>query len=141
MVKKTGDAGSVLLAYIEGQPEPPDFHNVDELINTLRSSHEWSKSIPELVNEGVDEYRTLGVLLRLPASSNDIATERLALADVEHFVEAIEMSTMSWAAEFAFELDGEVVGWVAAGERDQLLREGLLVPWHEQLAEWSESPG
>lgn len=129
---------SVLLAYVEGDIEPPDLGHMLDLVDRLRSSGTWTVAPPELVNEGDGDYRTLGVLLRLPISSDRQADERSALDDVERFVNAIEIATESWPAEVAFELDGSVVGWVAAGARDRLLRDGLIGPWRDRLAESTE---
>jgi hypothetical protein len=133
-VQQADGNGSVLLAYIEGDLEPPDFVHVAELIGVLHTSGEWSGSAPELVNEGADNYRTLGAVLRLHAASDRAGYERAALDDVERFVTAIERATTTWSAEFAFELDGVVVGWVAGGQRDRLLKDGLLGPWRERLS-------
>jgi hypothetical protein len=133
-VQLADGTGSVLLAYIEGDIEPPDFALIEDLVAALYASDRWSVSAPELVNEGADDYRTLGLVLRLPAASDRVDREQAALDDVERFVAAIEGATTSRAAEFAFELDGVVVGWVAGGERDRLLRDGLIGPWRERLA-------
>jgi hypothetical protein len=133
-VRQADGTGSVLLAYVEGDLEPPDFAKIGDLVGALHASDQWSVSAPELVNEGVDDYRTLGIVLRLPVASDGADSEQAALDDVERFVVAIEGATASWAAEFAFELDGVVVGWVAGGERDRLLRDGLIGPWRERLA-------
>jgi hypothetical protein len=133
-VQQADGTGSVLLAYIEGDLEPPDFAHVEALVAALHASDQWSVSPPELVNEGADDYRTLGLVLRLPAASDRVDRELVALEDVERFVAVVEGATISWAAEFAFELDGVVVGWVSGGQRDRLLRDGLIEPWRERLA-------
>lgn len=138
LVPPADRSGSVLLAYIEGEVEPPDFTRTSELLDALRALGGWSAAIPELVNEGVDEYRTLGVALRLPTLPGTAESERAALDDVERFVASVETATATWPAEIAFELDGKVVGWVASGARDRLLHEGLIRPWRERLTEKGE---
>jgi hypothetical protein len=88
-VLQVDSTGSVLLAYIEGDLEPSDFAQVGDLVATLHASDQWSVSAPELVNEGADDYRTLGIVLRLPAASDRVDCEQAALDDVERFVAAI----------------------------------------------------
>jgi hypothetical protein len=88
-----------------------------------------------------DGDRTVGVVLVLPAPrdsqghQNDLAVEGRALADVETLITAAQSLTADdETITLAFELDGQVVGWVESGQPDELLVGGLLEPWRESVA-------
>lgn len=126
--------GSVLLCYIEGFPEPPEVEAILHALSVLHRRRSWLVAKPEFVNEGEDDDRTLGLLLRLPTpDARDVSAERAALADVEALVAAAELITSTTNAELAFELDGVVVGWVATGARDRMLDQGFLKPWRDKV--------
>lgn len=124
-----------LFAYLEGEPTESDIERVSVLADSLRTG--FLLDVPPLfVNEGEELERTVGVLLAIPPPASDPATEGRVLAEVVRVVEAVEDFTNSSDDVFAWELDGEVVGWVEAGARDQLLAQGLIGPW-QRLVERS----
>ena len=121
-----------LLAYLEGEPGDLEVKRVEALAHGLRTDF-LLETPPRFVNEGGGLERTVGVLLIVPPPSDDPETERRAFAEVVRLVEAVEQFTASSDDVFAWELDGQVVGWVEAGERDQMLAGGLIDPWRRRI--------
>ncbi len=87
---------------------------------------------PTFVDASEGPDRTVGILLVVP-SGDATENQAAALAEVERLVAALAVLTSSTDDVSAWELDGEVVGWVEAGTRDELLERGLLAPWRERL--------
>ena len=99
-----------LLAYLEGEPGDLEVKRVEALAHGLRTDF-LLETPPRFVNEGGGLERTVGVLLIVPPPSDDPETERRAFTEVVRLVEAVEQFTASSDDVFAWELDGQVVGW------------------------------
>lgn len=93
---------------------------------------DWTLGQPRYVDEGDDEDGTVGVHLALPPASTELESERRALDDAEAFVSVLER-VGDPSLEIAIEMNGEVVGFVEQGRRDDLLQRGLFEPWRERL--------
>lgn len=120
-----------LLAYLEGEPQDQDARRVGALVAELRAQGvaEDSPTFVD-VSDGLD--RTVGIAIVVP-SADESEGQAEALAEVERAVAALESFTSSTNDAFAWELAGEVIGWVQAGVRDESLELGLLAPWRERL--------
>lgn len=125
---------SRLLAYLEGEPDDRGITMMARVTQQLADQPVTGQEAPaHFVNEGVELERTVGVVLFLPRPSGDLDTERSAYSRVQALVSALEQATTNTDHVVAFELDGEVVGWIENGHRDQLLQEGLLIPWRQRI--------
>jgi hypothetical protein len=75
---------------------------------------------------------TLGGALPLGRPTNDLASERAQLRDVEFLVDRL-CRLSAGGPTFVIEYDGEEVGVVADGDADASLRQGLLAEWRRRV--------
>lgn len=119
-------------AYAEGEPTDDARELMHRAVEEMSRRAGWSLGRPQYVDEGDDEDWTIGVRLALPLAPTALELERRALDDVEAFVSVLER-VGDPSLEIAIEMDGEVVGLVEQGRRDDLRQRGLFEPWRERL--------
>ncbi|WP_460628692.1 hypothetical protein [Intrasporangium mesophilum] len=121
-----------MLAYVEGEPTDNARELMNRAVVELSRREAWSLGPPRYVDEGDDGDWTIGVLLELPLASAELESERRALDDAEAVVSVLER-VGDPSLEIAIEMNGEVVGFLVEGRRDDQLQRGLFEPWRERL--------
>ncbi|MBA3458804.1 MAG: hypothetical protein H0T46_02505 [Deltaproteobacteria bacterium] len=136
-----------LLFAIDGEPSDADARAMQDLVEALVSSKEWTLSPPEFVNEEDDSSDdpedkpiiTVGGVMRLYSSfppwddKVPAAVDRAQYDEVVEIVERLTEFSLSRGVDIVFEYDGEVVGKIRKGLANDSLSDGLLGEWGRTL--------
>lgn len=119
---------------------------MERLVTKLAEKRVWSLGRPTFVDEVDDSsspddvpIRTLGGVLEVystwPPEGARLPKEldQANLDDVKALVESLIAFSSKARHEIEFELAGEHVGSIRAGEPDRILREGFLGEWEQSL--------
>ncbi|WP_220810651.1 hypothetical protein [Cupriavidus sp. UME77] len=112
--------------------------DVKQLINKLSASRVWSIAPPSFIDE-IDEngFEVVGGVLEIYSALQlnmlpfDVDSKNLD--EVEELIGAIMELSEKGGLSFEFKLDATYVGSIEDGVVDRVLKEGLLVPWRDNL--------
>lgn len=111
---------------------------VEGLLEELAASRNWVLHPPVYVNEGEDDFETLGgyvsLYSALPPNNLPLEVDRSHLEEVKALVSRLRYFSKAHHLAFEFELDGESVGLIEDGNLDEDLRVGLLEEWERVLS-------
>lgn len=133
-----------LLFYVARDVDIQTCEKINACIVRLAEEHHWLIGPPQFVNttdnakemaEEAPDTTIGGVLQIYSALAGNLPryVDVKSLQDVEKLVRAVQELSQREDLEFEFELDGEFVGTIDAGELDQSLKIGLLEEWHRQI--------
>ncbi|QIB08195.1 hypothetical protein GZ982_26860 [Pseudomonas fluorescens] len=127
-----------LIFYVAQDMDQSIRSNVQQLVDRLAASRIWSVSPPSFIDE-IDEsgLEVVGGMLEvysaLLPNILPVDVDSKNLDEVEELIEAVRDLSERESIAFEFQLDATYVGSVEDGVIDRTLREGLLVPWRDNL--------
>ncbi|MFB3304740.1 hypothetical protein [Pseudomonas sp. AMR01] len=127
-----------LIFYVAQDLDKSIRFNVQQLVNEVAASRIWSVTPPRFIDE-IDEngVEVVGGILEiysaLPPNILPIKRDSKNLDDVEALVGAVKKLSENENLSFEFQLDTTFVGAIEDGVIDQVLLDGLLVPWRNHL--------
>lgn len=127
-----------LIFYVAQDIDQSIRSNVQQLVDRLAASRIWSVSPPGFIDE-IDEsgLEVVGGMLEvysaLLPNILPVDVDSKNLDEVEELIEAVRDLSEKENIAFEFQLDATYVGSVEDGVIDRTLREGLLVPWRDNL--------
>lgn len=134
-----------LLFFLAGSVSPPMRERVPDLVDRLAQGHEWVINPPVFLDEvdpatrpGVDSsIEIVGARLEIYSALSPTQLPKeidlRLLDDVECFVEMVRKLSSETGSCFEFELDGDGIGSITAGELDSGLRDCFILEWKKHL--------
>lgn len=128
-----------LIFYVAQDLDQSIRSNVQQLVDRLAASRIWSVSPPNFIDE-IDEsgLEVVGGMLEIYSAllpnNLPVDVDSKNLDEVEELVGAVRYLSEKESVSFEFQLDATYVGSIEDGVIDRTLREGLLVPWRDNLS-------
>jgi len=131
-------AKQALVFYVAQDFDQAVRSDVQQLINKLNASRVWSIAPPSFIDE-IDEngFEVVGGVIEIYSALQpnmlpfDVDSKNLD--EVEELIGAIRELSEKGSLSFEFKLDATYVGSIEDGVVDRVLKEGLLVPWRDNL--------